>query len=67
MMSVDPEDAPDQAEYVTIGLESGLPVSVNGKRLSPASLLAHYLLSLMRLLESMELAELTWLRIGLWV
>ncbi|KAL9326605.1 hypothetical protein ACSQ67_007250 [Phaseolus vulgaris] len=40
MMSVDPEDAPDQAEYVTIGIESGLPVSVNGKRLSPASLLA---------------------------
>ncbi|RZC10987.1 Argininosuccinate synthase, chloroplastic isoform B [Glycine soja] len=40
MMSVDPEDAPDQAEYVEIGLESGLPVSVNGKSLSPASLLA---------------------------
>ncbi|KAJ1413277.1 Rossmann-like alpha/beta/alpha sandwich fold [Sesbania bispinosa] len=40
MMSVDPEDAPDQAEYVEIGIESGLPVSVNGKRLSPASLLA---------------------------
>ncbi|RDY04493.1 Argininosuccinate synthase, chloroplastic [Mucuna pruriens] len=40
MMSVDPEDAPDQAEYVKIEIESGLPVSVNGKRLSPASLLA---------------------------
>ncbi|KAG2408247.1 Argininosuccinate synthase [Vigna angularis] len=40
MMSVDPEDAPDQAEYVEIGIEAGLPVSVNGKRLSPASLLA---------------------------
>ncbi|KAL2321696.1 hypothetical protein Fmac_026075 [Flemingia macrophylla] len=40
MMSVDPEDAPDQAEYLEIGIESGLPVSVNGKSLSPASLLA---------------------------
>ncbi|XP_061366556.1 argininosuccinate synthase, chloroplastic isoform X2 [Gastrolobium bilobum] len=40
MMSVDPKDAPDKAEYVEIGIESGLPVSVNGKRLSPASLLA---------------------------
>ncbi|KAK2355952.1 argininosuccinate synthase, chloroplastic [Trifolium repens] len=40
MMSVDPEDAPDQAEYLEIGLESGLPVSLNGKTLSPASLLA---------------------------
>ncbi|OIW00274.1 hypothetical protein TanjilG_27525 [Lupinus angustifolius] len=40
MMSIDPEDAPNQAEYVEIGIESGLPVSVNGKRLSPASLLA---------------------------
>ncbi|XP_057419542.1 argininosuccinate synthase, chloroplastic-like isoform X2 [Lotus japonicus] len=40
MMSVDPEDAPDKPEYVEIGIEAGLPVSVNGKRLSPASLLA---------------------------
>ncbi|KAF1887811.1 hypothetical protein Lal_00023819 [Lupinus albus] len=40
MMSIDPEDAPNQAQYVEIGIESGLPVSVDGKRLSPASLLA---------------------------
>ncbi|CAJ2664226.1 unnamed protein product [Trifolium pratense] len=40
MMSVDPEDAPDQAEYLEIGIESGLPISLNGKPLSPASLLA---------------------------
>ncbi|KAJ7956070.1 Argininosuccinate synthase [Quillaja saponaria] len=40
MMSVDPEDAPNQPEYVEIGIESGLPVSVNGNKLSPASLLA---------------------------
>ncbi|XVF49656.1 hypothetical protein PTKIN_Ptkin04bG0030300 [Pterospermum kingtungense] len=40
MMSVDPEDAPNQPEYVEIGIVSGIPVSVNGKNLSPASLLA---------------------------
>ncbi|MED6135573.1 hypothetical protein PIB30_047776 [Stylosanthes scabra] len=40
MMSVDPEDAPNQPEYVQIGIESGLPVSVNGKKLSPATLLS---------------------------
>ncbi|KAJ7945725.1 Argininosuccinate synthase [Quillaja saponaria] len=40
MMSVDPEDAPNEPEYVEIGIESGLPVSVNGNKLSPASLLA---------------------------
>ncbi|KAK6913311.1 Argininosuccinate synthase [Dillenia turbinata] len=40
MMSVDPQDAPDQPEYIVIGIVSGLPVSVNGKKLSPASLLA---------------------------
>ncbi|CAI8609762.1 unnamed protein product [Vicia faba] len=39
MISVDPEDAPDQPEYLEIGIESGLPVSLNGKTLSPASLL----------------------------
>ncbi|KAH9776732.1 Argininosuccinate synthase [Citrus sinensis] len=40
MMSVDPEDAPNQPEYIEIGIVSGIPVSVNGKKLSPASLLA---------------------------
>lgn len=40
MMSVDPEDAPDQPEYVEIGIVAGLPVSVNGKQLSPASILS---------------------------
>ncbi|XP_042492869.1 argininosuccinate synthase, chloroplastic-like [Macadamia integrifolia] len=40
MMTVDPEDAPDKPEYLEIGIVSGLPVSVNGKELSPASLLA---------------------------
>ncbi|KAK2978182.1 hypothetical protein RJ640_030355 [Escallonia rubra] len=40
MMTADPEDAPDKPEYVEIGIVSGLPVSVNGKELSPASLLS---------------------------
>jgi len=33
-MTVAPADAPDEAQYVVIGFESGLPVSVNGERLS---------------------------------
>lgn len=40
MMSVDPEDAPDEPEYIEIGIESGIPVSLNGKTLSPATLLS---------------------------
>jgi len=38
-MTVDPEDAPDEPEIVTIGYEAGNPVSVNGVRLSPVDLL----------------------------
>jgi len=37
-ISVSPESAPDQPEYLQIDFESGLPVAVNGTRLSPASL-----------------------------
>ncbi|QDU55025.1 argininosuccinate synthase [Aeoliella mucimassa] len=33
-MGVSPQDAPDTTEEVTIGFESGVPVSVNGKKLS---------------------------------
>ncbi|KAH8502051.1 hypothetical protein H0E87_016714 [Populus deltoides] len=40
MMSTSPEAAPDKPEYVEIGIVSGLPVSVNGVKLSPASLLS---------------------------
>ncbi|KAH9626697.1 hypothetical protein KSS87_021596 [Heliosperma pusillum] len=40
MMSVDPEDAPNAPEYIEIGIVSGLPVSLNGKELSPATLLS---------------------------
>ncbi len=35
-----PEDAPDEPEYVEIAFERGDPVAVNGERLSPAALLA---------------------------
>jgi argininosuccinate synthase len=34
-----PEEAPDKAVEITIGFEKGNPVSINGKRLSPAELL----------------------------
>jgi len=37
-LSVDPMDAPDTPEKVTIDFESGVPVAVNGVQLSPAKL-----------------------------
>jgi argininosuccinate synthase len=39
-LTVSPEKAPDQPEYVEIEYEEGNPVAVNGERLSPATLLA---------------------------
>jgi argininosuccinate synthase len=41
VLSVSPERAPDQAQYVEIDYEAGDPVAVDGRRLSPAALLAH--------------------------
>jgi len=38
-MTADPEDAPDQPEWVIIGYEEGNPVSVNGEHLGPVALL----------------------------
>ena len=38
-LTVDPEDAPDEPEYVTIGYEAGDPVSVAGVRMAPVDLL----------------------------
>ena len=38
--TISPEQAPDVATIVTIGFEKGDPVSIDGKRLSPATLLA---------------------------
>ena len=37
--TVDPVDAPNEPEIITIGFEKGDPVSVNGQKLSPAELL----------------------------
>lgn len=39
MLTTDPEDAPNEAEIVTIGFESGTPVSVNGEKLGPVELI----------------------------
>jgi argininosuccinate synthase len=40
-MTVSPEQAPDKAIEVTIDYEAGNPVAVDGKKMSPARLLAH--------------------------
>jgi argininosuccinate synthase len=37
-MSTSPENAPEEGEYVEIEFETGIPVSVNGEKLSPAKL-----------------------------
>ncbi|WP_137388266.1 argininosuccinate synthase [Rhodoligotrophos defluvii] len=37
--TLSPEEAPDQATEIEIGFERGDPVSINGERLSPATLL----------------------------
>jgi argininosuccinate synthase len=39
MRTIAPEDAPDKATYVEIGFEKGDAVSIDGQKLSPASLL----------------------------
>ncbi|MCL4560503.1 MAG: argininosuccinate synthase [Chloroflexi bacterium] len=39
-LTVSPENAPDQPEEVEISFEAGAPVAVNGKKLSPARLVA---------------------------
>ncbi len=38
-MGITPEEAPDQAEYVTIDFEKGVPVAVNGERLDGPALI----------------------------
>ncbi len=38
-LSVSPEDAPNEPEYVELDFESGICVAVNGKKLSPANVL----------------------------
>ena len=39
-LTVAPERSPDRGEEVEVDLEAGVPVAVNGERLSPAALLA---------------------------
>lgn len=34
-----PEEAPDEAEYLTLGYKNGDPISINGEEMSPATLL----------------------------
>ena len=41
VLSVSPEAAPDEPTYVEITYEKGNPVAVDGKGMSPATLLAH--------------------------
>jgi argininosuccinate synthase len=41
LLSVSPEKAPDKPTYVEIDYEQGNPVAVDGKKMSPAELLAH--------------------------
>jgi argininosuccinate synthase len=38
-LSVSPEDAPDEAEYVELDFEKGLCVAINGERLSPLAVM----------------------------
>ena len=40
-MTVDPEEAPDQPQEVTVSFERGSPVAVDGEAMTPAELLAH--------------------------
>jgi len=39
LWTTSPENAPDEKEYITIGYKNGDPVSLNGKELSPATIL----------------------------
>ena len=41
VMSVSPENAPDQATYIEIEFKEGNPIDVDGEQMSPANLLAH--------------------------
>ncbi len=38
-MTVDPKDAPDEPETIEIGFEKGIPVTLDGKKVSPVEML----------------------------
>jgi argininosuccinate synthase len=40
-LSVSPEDAPDEPEYIEIGFEEGNPISLNGKKMTAVELFEH--------------------------
>ncbi len=40
-LTTDPEDAPDQPRELVVGLESGNPVSIDGRAMGPVELLSH--------------------------
>ncbi|HHD72942.1 MAG TPA: argininosuccinate synthase, partial [Epsilonproteobacteria bacterium] len=39
LWTVSPEDAPDEPEYITIAYQYGDPIAINGKEMSPATIL----------------------------
>ena len=41
VMTVSPENAPDEATYIEVGFEKGNPVTVDGQPMSPADLLTY--------------------------
>lgn len=41
-LSVSPEQAPDEPEYIEIGFEQGVPVSINGERLPTVELFTRF-------------------------
>ncbi|RJP18216.1 MAG: argininosuccinate synthase [Candidatus Omnitrophota bacterium] len=41
ILTKNPEDAPDQAQYVEIEFEKGTPVAVDGQRMGPVDLVMH--------------------------
>jgi len=40
LVCVNPEDAPDEPEYIEIDFEKGVPVSINGNRMDPVGIVA---------------------------
>jgi len=39
LLGVSPEDAPDEATYLELGFEQGIPTSLNGEKIAPVALL----------------------------
>ncbi|SPF38082.1 Argininosuccinate synthase [Candidatus Desulfosporosinus infrequens] len=39
LLGVSPEDAPDQATYLELGFEQGVPTTLNGQKIAPVALL----------------------------